>query len=174
MIREVNRYLFLFLILLDELFKFWFWFTSILFILIRFDFDLSRITIHSQVMINLRIKMKSNQKSKVGESRFISNDSIALISNQKRSKENRESSWFKSCCSKNISLKLCIKLSLKMFDINRMKLSENYWVFGRVLIFGDLIVVTSDVGRRLRVAPHYHLSVPNLRKKTSPNFSELL
>ena len=58
-----------------------------------------------------------------------------------------------------------------MFDINRMKLSENYWVFGRVLIFGDLIVVTSDVGRRLRVAPHYHLSVPNLRKK---NFAQLL
>ena len=50
---------FLFLINVGEPFHFWFWF-----ILIRFDFDSSLITIHP------RIKIKTNQKSKVGESWF--------------------------------------------------------------------------------------------------------
>ena len=45
-------------------------FKLILFILIRFDFDSSRITIHPRIMIHLRIKIKSNQKSKKGESWF--------------------------------------------------------------------------------------------------------
>ena len=42
----------------------------ILFILIRFDFDYLGITVHPQIIFHLRIKIKSNQKSKVGESIF--------------------------------------------------------------------------------------------------------
>ena len=78
LIREVNQNLFfLFLILIDFDFKF-IWniiyvdlrFNLISFILIWFDFDSSRITIHPRIMTILRIKIKSNQKSKVGESWF--------------------------------------------------------------------------------------------------------
>ena len=54
--------LFLFLIDFDSRFK------LIVFILIRLDFNSSQITPHPRIMIHLRIKIKSNQKSKVGES----------------------------------------------------------------------------------------------------------
>ena len=40
------------------------------FILNHFDFDSTRITIQPRIMIHLRIKIKSNQKSKVGEMWF--------------------------------------------------------------------------------------------------------
>ena len=38
--------------------------------LIRLDFDSSQITIHPRIMIHLRIKIETIQKSKVGESWF--------------------------------------------------------------------------------------------------------
>ena len=82
LICEVNQNLFFyFWFTWANHFIFWFWFIVIfihfdlrfkviLFILIRFDFDSSRITTHPRIMIHLRIKIKSNQKSKVGESWF--------------------------------------------------------------------------------------------------------
>ena len=108
LICEVNQnHFFLFVIHFGESFYFWFWFIfeaseshwfisinnsfGFLFILIRLDFDSSRIMIH------LRIKVKSNLKSKVAGSWFIHLRMIGWFDFE--SKANHESSWSEPCLS---------------------------------------------------------------------------